>query len=102
MTTEQVKKILETTNYPVAYRFFKTAQKAPYICFHGLGDSPFFADGERYAVFNKFRIELYTDGKNKTAESIVENALAAFCFSKEGEDYIQTIDKTRTIYEIEG
>lgn len=101
MNTEQLKNLLKTTNYPVAYRFFKTAQKAPYICFYGLGDNTFFADGKRYAAFKRYRIELYTNGKNETAESIVENALADFCFSKDGEDYIQTIDKTRTIYEIE-
>ena len=100
MTTVQLKNLLETTKYPVAYRFFKTAQQTPYICFYESADNAFFADGKRHAAFKRYRIELYTDGKNETAESIVENALAAFCFSKE-EDYIESLKITRTTYEIE-
>lgn len=100
MTTEQLKNLLTTTNYPVAYRYFATPQTAPYICFYSVGDTPFFADGKRHAAFKRYRIELYTNSKNETAESIVENALAAFCFSKE-EDYIESLKITRTTYEIE-
>ena len=100
MNTAQLKNLLETTKYPVAYRFFKTAQQAPYICFYGLGDNPFFADGKRHTAFKRYRIELYTDGKNETAESIVENALAAFCFSKD-EEFIQSINKLKITYETE-
>ena len=100
MNTEQLKNLLETTKYPVAYRFFKTAQKAPYICFYNLAENALYADGERYAAFKHYRIELYTEGKNETAESIVENALAAFCFSKD-EEFIQSINKLKITYEIE-
>lgn len=100
MTAEQLKNILDKTQYPVAYRYFSTPQKSPYICFYFSDNKDFFADGKSYANFKKYRIELYTDGKDETAEKTVETALKDICFEKY-EDYIDTVKKTRINYEIE-
>ena len=100
MTNAQLKTLLDTTGFPVAYRYFATAQQAPYICFFFYGDNVFSADSERYHVANKYRVELYTAEKDPSAESRVENALAGFVFSKD-EDYIESIKMLRTTYEIE-
>ncbi len=100
MTIQYIKKLLESTGYPVAYRYFATGQQAPYICFHIPKEPAFSADGKAYIKFKRVQIELYTDKKDISAEEKVENALAEIYYTK-SEIYIEDIKKYQIVYEME-
>lgn len=102
MTLEQIITMLQATDYPVAYRSFKTKQNTPYICVVLQYSNNFVADGRVYLSVNHVQIELYTDKKDTEAEARVENLLnnAEIVWSK-SETYIQTEKVFQIIYEIE-
>ena len=101
MTIKQVKELLEKTGFPVAYMYFATEQQAPYICFNCLPENTTYADGVRYFSSSRFKIQLYTDKKDISAESILEDVLADFNYDKSEDEFIQDIEKFLTTYEIE-
>lgn len=100
MTIQDIRKLLESTGYPVAYKYFATKQQAPYICFSIPKEPAFSADGKAYIKFKSVQIELYTDKKDISAEERVETVLAENYYTK-SEIYIEDIQKFQIIYEIE-
>lgn len=75
MKLEDLKAILEETNYPVAYSHFKSKQKMPYICYLVAYSSNFFADNKVHQEIDNIQIELYTDKKDLQAEKKVKDLL---------------------------
>lgn len=100
MTLEQIKTILDSTGFPVAYRCFKTPQTAPFICYLSSYRHNFAADGIVYSGAEHIQVELYTKEKNPTAEGKVEEALSPFFWEKT-EVYINDTEMYQIIYEFE-
>lgn len=99
---KQINDLLESTGYPVAYRFFpeKDAPSPPFICYLVAYSNNFSADGKAYHNINHIQIELYTKNKDITAEDKVEKALSSFYWEKT-EEYIDSEQCYQIIYEIE-
>lgn len=97
MKLSDIKKILDKSGYPAAYRFFKTKKEPPYICYFIPDSRNINADDINYKGIKHLFIELYTADKNETAENIVENILNEneICFNK-----IETYIETEKIYMI--
>ena len=100
MTLKELNALLKSTGYPVAYRAFKTAQTAPFICYLTPYRRNFSADGVAYSGADHVQIELYTKDKDQIAEGKVEKALSSFFWQK-SEVYIESIGLYQIIYEIE-
>ncbi|MEG0854416.1 MAG: hypothetical protein RSF82_11115 [Angelakisella sp.] len=107
MTIEGIKKLLDTTGYPVAYNHFKrsksnTPPNPPFITYLLPSSKNFAADNTVYAKINSLQIELYTDKKDPTAEATLESALdGATIFYDKSETYIDSEQLYQIIYECE-
>ena len=80
MTLAELKKILDTAGFPVAYSHFtatieKPVPNPPYICYLSTGSNNFMADGIVYKKIDNVDIELYTNKKDLVAEGKLEKAL---------------------------
>ncbi len=100
MDLEQVKAMLDTTQYPVAYGCFEEPQEMPYICYRAAYSNNFGADNIVYQPINHIQIELYTKLKDPEAEDKVETALSSLFWEKT-EEYIDTEKCYQIVYEIE-
>ena len=100
MSLEEIKKLLETTGLPVAYRAFPVgnAPPLPFICYLFSSTNNFNADDVVYQVINRITIELYS--KAPEAENAVEAALKDLCWEK-SEEYLDDEQCYEIIYEIE-
>lgn len=74
MTLVELKKILDTTGYPVAYSHFEDAQTSPFICYQEIGTENFFSDDNLYKKVTIVQVGLYTKKKDLMAESKLEEA----------------------------
>ena len=105
MTAAELKTLLETTDLPVAYRFFEaatpeTVQAPPFIVFYQTADNSFYADNKRYYGSTQYNIELVTKRKDITKEQLLETALANIPYTK-SEEYIDGENCNQVTYEIE-
>ncbi|MEC0037729.1 hypothetical protein P4L29_25540 [Bacillus cereus] len=80
MTLGELKKILESTGYPVAYSHFTETPgvpvpSPPYVCYFVDGSSNMAADNKAYHKINDVNIELYTTKKDLVAEAKLEQVL---------------------------
>lgn len=100
MKLEDLKRRLDGTGFPVAYRQFKKPQVAPFIAYLVAYSNNFSADGEVYARADHMQVELYTIVKDVEAESKVENALAGFFWDKT-EVNLKEEGLYETLYEFE-
>ena len=75
MSIKEMYNLLSSTNYPVAYRVFKTKQTLPFIVFYTDGTDNAFADNSVKQIINSWTVELYTDVKDPEAEAAVEAVL---------------------------
>ena len=101
-TLEELYEILKTTGYPVAYRFFETPQKPPYICYLTAYSNNQSADNVVWQKINHVQIELYTDKKDREAEQKLEDALkSAGIFFESAETYIDSEKIYQKVYETE-
>lgn len=99
---EELNEILKTTGYPVAYRFFETPQKPPYICYFVTNSNNKSADNVVWQKINHIQIELYTAKKDREAEQKLEDALtSAGIFFESAETYIDSEKIYQKIYETE-
>lgn len=69
--------ILNEINIPYAYNHFAQGEvvEPPFICYLVNGSDNFAADGLVYFKINEIHIELYTDCKNPSLESQIEDVL---------------------------
>lgn len=102
MKCSEIKKILETTGLPVAYRAFEenAAPPLPYICFLEASSDNFCADGQVYAEISNIQVELYTKQKDEAIEDKVKEALSSFAWQKT-ETYIESEKCYQILFELE-
>ncbi|MEG0764322.1 MAG: hypothetical protein RR424_10920 [Oscillospiraceae bacterium] len=100
MNLIDIKKLLESTGYPVAYRCFAEKIKPPFICYLSPYSRNFSADSKTYVKIDHIQIELYTEKKDQSAEGKVENALSSLFWQKT-EEFIKDEKMYQIIYEIE-
>ena len=101
MTLSEVKAVLETTGFPVAYRYHRIEPSMPYICYMESYSNNFAADNTVYLPVKHIQIELYTGSKSPEAEETVEHALNGLFFWDKTETYIESEKCYQVIYEIE-
>jgi hypothetical protein len=82
MNLVELKQILESIDFPVAYSHFTPSPnnpvpKPPYICYLVSHSTNIMADDEVYKEIDNVQIELYTLKKDLAAEKIVKDLLKA-------------------------
>ncbi len=101
MILSELKNILDTTGYPVAYDHFESNPEPPYIVYLTPYSTNFGADNKVYSKINHGQIELYTSIKDSGAEQVLENVLDdASIFYEKVETYIESQKLYQVIYEI--
>ncbi|MDZ4567463.1 hypothetical protein [Bacillus cereus] len=106
MNLIELKKILDTTGYPVAYSHFTvlpndSVPKLPYICFIADGSANLMADNKVYHKINDLNIELYTVRKDLVAEAKLEKILdeLEIPYDSPTEGFIESENMYQKIYE---
>ena len=102
MTLKELKKILDSTGFPVAYSHFKEYTKAPFITYLVFDSNNYFADNKVWKKTDIIQIELYTDKKNINIEEKLEKILDdnEICYTS-SEMYIESQELFQKIYEME-
>lgn len=77
MTLQELKALLDTTGFPIAYNHFNEAPTLPFIVFRSPDSNNFIADNVIFHNIENVEIELYTDKKDLLAEQLLENVLKA-------------------------
>lgn len=102
MTQKEFGDILATSGYPVTYLAFPAddCPSMPFITFQETGSNNVSADGVVYQKVKRYQVDLFTEGKDETAEEALESALSDFFWNK-----YQTVEDNeacqRYTYEIE-
>ncbi len=102
MTSSDLYDGLVATGYPVAYRQFRSAQNPPFVCYLSNGPSAdLMADNTNYVPIRDYRVELYTQNKDPTAEAVIEAALVGLglTYTKD-ESYIEDEAMLLVFYEV--
>lgn len=106
MNLIELKEILETTGFPVAYSHFEESENnplpyPPFICYLAAFSANFSADNYIFKAIEVVQIELYTDKKNLAAEAKIEAVLNEheLPFSTT-ELFIDSEDLFQKIYEV--
>lgn len=104
MTIQELKALLDTTGYPVAYNHFNSAPTVPFIVYRLPSENGFDADNVVYHNISDVEIELYTNKKDLQAEEklrtlLFDNELPFVSFETyiESEKLFQKIYETRLI-----
>jgi hypothetical protein len=101
MTLVELKQILDTTGYPVAYSHFNSLVDAPFITYLDAFSNNYFADNKVHTKVKNVQVELYTNYKDLTAESTLEDILDANEIPYETtETFIKSEQLFQKIYEI--
>ena len=103
MTLENIKALLDTTGFPVAYNHFKSRVAFPFICYMADSSDNFHADNKVYKEIQHLRIELYTKQKDLISENKLKQALDGFSWEQVSETYINDSNEKyyQIIYEME-
>lgn len=102
MKLSELKTLLDTTHYPVAYRAFPAPQPLPCICYLETSSDNFGADNSVYTKISNIAVELYTKEKDPTAERTVEQVLeGAGIFWQSQETYLDDEKCYEVIYEFQ-
>lgn len=96
MTLKEIYSKLKSLNIPVAYDHFNSAQTPPF-CVYTISDDISGADLKNMLRNRSVRLELYTDKKNETLETEVENLFNEYEMSKET-IWIQSENMFETIF----
>ena len=93
MTIENLVEMLQELKIPFAYDHFAEGEspEPPFICYLIPRSDNFAADGRVYFKLNEVRIEMYTDFKDISLESRVEDVLDRHeIFYNKSETWIQS------------
>ena len=96
---EELVQIIQEMKIPFAYDHFAEGESPdpPFICYLIPGRDNFAADGKVYFKMNEVRIEVYTDFKDPSLESRVEDVLDRHeIFYNKSETWIQS----KKLYEV--
>lgn len=88
MTLKELKELLETSQMPVAFNHFKTAQKLPYIVYIIADNNQLAADNVVYHSDPFIQVELYTERKDMDSEATVESLIGPLFFYTKEEGYL--------------
>lgn len=88
MTLAELKTLLETSQMPVAFNHFKTAQKLPYIVYIIADNNQLAADNVVYHSDPFIQVELYTERKDMDSEATVESLIGPLFFYTKEEGYL--------------
>ena len=85
MTLAELYTQLETAGYPVAYQSFPedSVPSMPFITYQETGTNNFSGDGIVYKQISRIQIDLFTAGRDTTAEAALEGALSFTFWNKE-------------------
>ena len=104
MTYKQIDDILDSIGIPYAYNQFDndSPQELPFICFLYDDSNDLAADNVNYSKIRQLSIELYTENKDFTLESTVEDTLSenGFVYSR-SETYLESERMFMVVYETE-
>ena len=101
---EELVQIIQEMKIPFAYDHFAEGESPnpPFICYLILGSDNFAADGRVYFRLNEVRIEMYTDFKDPSLESRVEEVLDRHeIFYNKSETWIQSEKLYEVMYSFE-
>lgn len=104
MTIENLVEMLQEVEIPFAYDHFAEGEspEPPFICYLIPGSDNFAADGRVYFKLNEVRIEMYTDFKDISLESRVEDVLDRHeIFYNKSETWIQSEKLYEVMYSFE-
>ena len=104
MTIENLVEMLQELKIPFAYDHFAEGESPdpPFICYLIPGSNNFAADGRVYFRLNEIRIEMYTDFKDPSLESRVEDVLdGQEIFYNKSETWIQSEKLYEVMYSFE-
>ena len=104
MTIENLVEMLQELKIPFAYDHFAEGEspEPPFICYLIPGSDNFAADGRVYFRLNEVRIEMYTDFKDISLESRVEDVLDRHeIFYNKSETWIQSEKLYEVMYSFE-
>ena len=104
MTIENLVEMLQELKIPFAYDHFAEGEspEPPFICYLIPGSDNFAADGRVYFRLNEVRIEMYTDFKDISLESSVEDVLDRYeIFYNKSETWIQSEKLYEVMYAFE-
>ena len=104
MTIENLVEMLQELKIPFAYDHFAEGESPdpPFICYLIPGSNNFAADGRVYFKLNEVRIEMYTDFKDISLESRVEDVLYGHeIFYNKSETWIQSEKLYEVMYSFE-
>lgn len=104
MTIENLVEMLQELKIPFAYDHFAEGEspEPPFICYLIPGSDNFAADGRVYFKLNDVRIEMYTDFKDISLESRVEDVLDRHeIFYNKSETWIQSEKLYEVMYSFE-
>ena len=104
MTIENLVEMLQELKIPFAYDHFAEGEspEPPFICYLIPGSDNFAADGRVYFKLNEVRIEMYTDFKDPSLESRVEDVLDRHeIFYNKSETWIQSEKLYEVMYSFE-
>ena len=104
MTIENIVEMLQEMNIPFAYDHFAEGEspEPPFICYLIPGSNNFAADGMVYFKLNEVRIEMYTDFKDISLESRLEDVLdGREIFYNKSETWIQSEKLYEVMYSFE-
>ena len=104
MTIENLVEMLQELKIPFAYDHFAEGEspEPPFICYLIPGSDNFAADGRVYFKLNEVRIEMYTDFKDISLESRVEDGLDGHeIFYNKSETWIQSEKLYEVMYAFE-
>ena len=104
MTIENLVEMLQELKIPFAYDHFAEGEspEPPFICYLIPGSDNFAADGRVYFKLNEVRIEMYTDFKDISLESRVEDVLDRYeIFYNKSETWIQSEKLYEVMYSFE-
>lgn len=103
MTVKEIHDGLKSLGYPVAYSHYGEGEvpQPPFITYYYPGTDNFSADGVVYQQIDEMDIELYSIGKDLTAEKAISDWLTGNgLFYEKQEYYIESEKLVQVIFEI--
>lgn len=103
MTYREVADVIAQIGVPWAYYQFKeTLQGPPFVCFFYTGNNDFLADDKNYQKIEHLAVELYTEEKDFSLESMAELVFEenGLVYTKD-EEYLDSEHMHMTLYEMD-
>lgn len=90
MTPEKIQKMLEGSGFPVTYLAFPADKcpAMPFVTWQETGSNNVSADGVVFQPVRSIQVDLFTAGKDWSAEAALEEALSDLFWNK-----VQTLDE---------